>query len=153
MKLTDYLDDQFIIPDLKAEAKKSALEELISVFTLKYPGISKDKILQVLLEREKLGSTGIGDGVAIPHGKVNNLDELVVSFGRSVKGIDFDSSDSQKVHLLFLLVAPEKATGYHLKALAKISRLLKDREAREKLMKAETTKDIYRIISENDRDY
>jgi PTS system nitrogen regulatory IIA component len=153
MKLTDFLDERFIIPSLKADAKKSALEELVSVFALKYPRINRDGILEVLLEREKLGSTGIGDGVAIPHGKVNVIDELVVSFGRSERGIDFDSTDSQRVHLFFLLVAPEKATGYHLKALAKISRLLKDREAREKLLKADTKKDIYQIISENDRDY
>jgi nitrogen PTS system EIIA component len=153
MKLTDFLDEQFIIPNLKADAKKSALEELVSVFTLKYPHLNKNGVLEVLLERERLGSTGIGDGTAIPHGKFNGINELAVSFGRSEKGIDFDSTDSQRVHLFFLLIAPENATGYHLKALAKISRLLKDQEAREKLFKAETKKEIYRIISETDRDY
>ena len=153
MKLIDILDEGFVIPELHAEGKTHVLEELVSVFTEKHPSIDKREFLRVLLEREKLGSTGIGDGVAIPHGKVKNFDKLVVSFGRSEKGIDFDSTDSQRVHLFFLLVAPESSTGYHLKALAKISRLLKDQETRERLRKAAGIKEIYKIISENDSDY
>ncbi len=153
MKLTDILDKGFIIPDLKAETKRTALEELISVFTVRYPETDKAEFLRVLLERERLGSTGIGFGVAIPHGKVKKLDQMVVSFGRSDKGIDFDSVDSQKVHLLFLLVAPESSTGFHLKALAQISRLLKDRETRERLLQAQSENEIFDIISENDQDY
>ena len=153
MKLTDILDEGFIIPDLKAGSKRNVLEELVSVFTLKYPSIDTNEFLQVLLEREKLGSTGIGEGVAIPHGKVKDLDKLIVSFGRSEKGIDFNATDSQAVNLFFLLIAPESSTGSHLKALAQISRLLKDEKTRESLKKAETREEIYRIISENDRDY
>lgn len=153
MKLTDILDEGFIIPDLKAGSKRNVLEELVSVFKLKYPSIDTSEFLQVLLEREKLGSTGIGEGVAIPHGKVKDLDKLIVSFGRSKKGVDFNSTDSQAVNLFFLLIAPESSTGSHLKALAQISRLLKDEKTRESLRKAETRGEIYRIISENDRDY
>jgi nitrogen PTS system EIIA component len=153
MKLTDFFEKAFIIPYLKSDGKRNVLEELISVFATKYPSIDKDELLRVLLEREKLGSTGIGEGIAIPHGKVKNFDRLVVSFGRSEKGIEFDSTDSQKVHLIFLLVAPENSTGFHLKALAKISRLLKDREIRECLLKARDSAEIYRIIEENDFDY
>jgi nitrogen PTS system EIIA component len=153
MKLTDILDKGFIIPDLKAGSKRNVLEELVSVFKLKYPSIDTSEFLQVLLEREKLGSTGIGEGVAIPHGKVKDLDKLIVSFGRSKKGIDFNSTDSQAVNLFFLLIAPESSTGSHLKALAQISRLLKDEKTRESLRKAETREEIYRIISDNDRDY
>ena len=153
MKLTDILDEGFIIPDLKAGSKRNVLEELVSVFKLKYPSIDTSEFLQVLLEREKLGSTGIGEGVAIPHGKVKDLDKLIVSFGRSEKGIDFNATDSQAVNLFFLLIAPESSTGSHLKALAQISRLLKDEKTRESLKKAETREEIYRIISENDRDY
>ena len=153
MKLTDILEEGFIIPQLKAETKRNVLEELVDVFTQRHPDIDASEFLRVLLEREKLGSTGIGGGVAIPHGKVKNFDHMVVSFGRSEKGIDFDSTDSQRVHLFFLLVAPESSTGFHLKALAKISRLLKDRETRERLLHAETREEIYRIISENDQDY
>ena len=153
MKLTDILEKGFIIPSLKAESKKNALEELVSVFATRYPEIDKDEFLRVLLEREKLGSTGIGEGVAIPHGKVKNFDKLIISFGRSQQGIDFDSNDSQKVHLLFLLMAPESSTGHHLKALAKISRLLKDSETRKRLINAEDRGEIYQIIAESDRDY
>jgi PTS system nitrogen regulatory IIA component len=129
------------------------LEELVSVFKLKYPSIDTSEFLQVLLEREKLGSTGIGEGVAIPHGKVRGFDKLIVSFGRSKKGVDFNSTDSQAVNLFFLLIAPESSTGGHLKALAQISRLLKDEKTRESLRNADTREEIYRIISENDRDY
>lgn len=153
MKLTDILDEGFIIPELEAGSKRNVLEELVSVFTLKYPSIDTSEFLQVLLEREKLGSTGIGEGVAIPHGKVKGFDKLIVSFGRSKKGVDFNSTDSQAVNLFFLLIAPESSTGGHLKALAQISRLLKDQKTRESLRNAETREEIYRIISENDRDY
>ncbi|MBW2599777.1 MAG: PTS sugar transporter subunit IIA, partial [Deltaproteobacteria bacterium] len=115
-------------------------------------GISIDRsaMIEVLLEREKLGSTGIGDGIAIPHGKLAGLEKLVVSFGRSVTGVDFDSMDGRPVHIFFLLLAPENSAGLHLKALARISRMLKDISFRESLIKAETSEDIYNLIVEKD---
>ncbi|MBW2559034.1 MAG: PTS sugar transporter subunit IIA, partial [Deltaproteobacteria bacterium] len=93
---------------------------------------------------------GIGDGIAIPHGKLAGLEKLVVSFGRSVAGVDFDSMDGRPVHIFFLLLAPEDSAGLHLKALAKISRMLKDVSFREFLIKAETSEDIYNLIVEKD---
>jgi PTS system nitrogen regulatory IIA component len=102
------------------------------------------------MEREKLGSTGIGSGVAIPHGKIANLDHIVAAFGRSKAGIDFDSQDGEPTYLFFVLVAPENTAGLHLKALAKLSRLLKDSNFRDRLMKVPDAKAIYQIISEED---
>ena len=107
----------------------------------------------MLLEREKLGSTGIGDGIAIPHGKLKGLDRLVISFGRSRQGIDFDAIDGKPVHIFFLLMAPESSTGQHLKALAKISRMLKDPDFRSDLMAAKSAEEIYRKIAEKDESY
>jgi PTS system nitrogen regulatory IIA component len=97
-----------------------------------------------------LGSTGIGDGVAIPHGKASDLHELIVAFGRSKKGIAFDAIDGKPVHLFFLLLAPENSTGQHLKALAKISKMLKTPNFRKKLIDARTTSDLYKAIIEQD---
>jgi PTS system nitrogen regulatory IIA component len=110
-------------------------------------------MVDVLLDREKLGSTGIGDGIAIPHGKLKGLESLVISFGRSRGGIDFESIDGKPVHIFFLLMAPESSTGQHLKALAKISRMLKDPEFRSDLMSAKNTEEIYRKIAEKDDSY
>ncbi|MGQ9608710.1 MAG: PTS sugar transporter subunit IIA, partial [bacterium] len=100
----------------------------------------------VVLEREELGTTGIGEGIAVPHGKSEAVDRVVAAFGRSEKGINFDSVDNQPVHLFFLLVAPVGSSGPHLLALARISRLLKSREIREKLMKAKTSADILKVL-------
>ncbi len=107
-------------------------------------------MLHVLLEREKLGSTGIGDGIAIPHGKLAGLDEMVIAFGRSREGIDFEAMDGKPVHLFFLLMAPENSAGQHLKALAKISRMMKDELYRRALLEAKTHEDLVRIIAEKD---
>jgi PTS system nitrogen regulatory IIA component len=109
-----------------------------------------DELVSVLEEREKLGSTAIGDGVAIPHGKLKGLNQLVASFGRSVKGVDFESIDGKPTYIFFLLVAPENTAGIHLKALARISRLLKDKKFRENLLKAKTANDLFEIIKEED---
>jgi PTS system nitrogen regulatory IIA component len=104
----------------------------------------------VLQERERLGSTGIGDGVAIPHGKLKTLDRLLISFGRSRTGIDFDSMDSKPAHLFFLLVAPEESVGVHLKTLARISKLLKNPEVRRRLIDGGNANDLFRIIADEE---
>jgi PTS system nitrogen regulatory IIA component len=107
-------------------------------------------MVNTLLEREKLGSTGIGDGVAIPHGKLVNLEELIVSFGRSKEGVEFDAMDGKPAHIFFLLMAPEDTTGKHLKALAKISKMLKDSTFRKKLLEAKSKDELYMIIADKD---
>lgn len=124
--------------------------ELSAIFLQSSVKFDHESVVNVLLEREKLGSTGIGDGIAIPHGKHSGLDDLMISFGRSPEGIDFDAMDGKPVHIFFLLMAPEKSTGQHLKVLAKISRMLKDGKFREDLMMAMTKDDLYRIIAQRD---
>jgi PTS system nitrogen regulatory IIA component len=138
---------------LKAKSKRAVLAELSEIFTRDHEGIQNEAMVDVLLDREKLGSTGIGDGIAIPHGKLKGLESLVISFGRSREGIDFESIDGKPVHIFFLLMAPESSTGQHLKALAKISRMLKDPEFRSDLMSAKNAEELYRKIAEKDDSY
>ncbi|MBP1710677.1 MAG: nitrogen regulatory protein, partial [Deltaproteobacteria bacterium] len=122
MRLDQIFKNEFLSENLSSNSKKDVLAELINVLINSGLKIDKARAIEVLQQREKLGSTGIGDGVAIPHGKVSDLHELVVAFGRSKKGIAFDAIDGKPVHLFFLLLAPENSTGQHLKALAKISK-------------------------------
>ncbi|MDP2840462.1 MAG: PTS sugar transporter subunit IIA, partial [Syntrophales bacterium] len=130
--------------------KRDALAELAGVFAQGRINVDSEAMLHVLLERERLGSTGIGDGIAIPHGKLPGLEEMVVSFGRSREGIAFEAMDGKPVHLFFLLMAPENSAGQHLKALAKISRMLKDANFRKNLLEAKMHEDLFRIIAEKD---
>lgn len=153
MQITDMFKKEYIIEALKAKSKRAVLAELSEIFTRDHASIQSEAMIEVLLEREKLGSTGIGDGIAIPHGKLKGLDSLVISFGRSREGIDFDSIDGRPAHIFFLLMAPESSTGQHLKALAKISRMLKDPEFRSDLMSAMNAEEIYRKIADKDDSY
>ncbi len=149
MKIVEYLKPELIIENIGAKNKKEALEEFSRCIE-RVLGLKSEKILHVLIEREKLGSTGIGEGVAIPHGKLHELEQLVCCFGRSREGIDFEAIDGKPVHLVFLLLAPENSAGTHLKALAKISKILKDPAFREQLIQAADAEEIYRIIKEED---
>ncbi len=153
VNIQDMLRKDYIIDDLKSKTKKEALAELSEVFLHDNTDIDRDSVVEVLMDREKLGSTGIGEGIAIPHGKLKGLENLIVSFGRSRVGVDFDSLDGGPVHLFFLLVAPENSAGQHLKALAKISRMLKDVSFRESLVEADSAEAIYDIIVEKDKAY
>lgn len=153
MQITDMFKKEYIIEALKAKSKRAVLAELSEIFTRDHAGIHPEAMIEVLLEREKLGSTGIGDGIAIPHGKLKGLDSLVISFGRSREGIDFDSIDGRPAHIFFLLMAPESSTGQHLKALAKISRMLKDPEFRNDLLSADNAEELYRKIADKDESY
>ena len=150
MKITDMLKREFVLEQLKAGNKRDALAELAGVFAQGRIKVDSEAMLHVLLERERLGSTGIGDGIAIPHGKLPGLEEMVVSFGRSREGIAFEAMDGKPVHLFFLLMAPENSAGQHLKALAKISRMLKDANFRQNLLEAKMHEDLFRIIAEKD---
>jgi len=150
MKITEMLKREFVLEQLKAANKRDALAELAGVFAQGRINVDSEAMLHVLLERERLGSTGIGDGIAIPHGKLPGLEEMVVSFGRSREGIAFEAMDGKPVHLFFLLMAPENSAGQHLKALAKISRMLKDANFRKNLLEAKMHEDLFRIIVEKD---
>ena len=153
MKLSEIIEEEDIISDLKASDKKSVLEELAEVISNHEPSINKKDIVKVLMERERLGTTGIGDGVAIPHGKLNGVRQPLISFGRSKKGMDFDAMDGQPVYLFFLLIAPENSSGIHLEILARIAKILKNSAFRKKLMEADTRKECYQTIIQNDEEY
>ena len=153
MKMLDILDRECIIPELRSKTKKEVLEELTGALLNCKADLDKEALVEVLLEREQLGSTGIGDGIAIPHGKVPDLDELIVSFGRSTLGIEFDSMDGRPTHLFFLLIAPENSAGVHLRALAKISRLLKSAHFRQRLLEAGTREELFQVIQEEDKEF
>jgi nitrogen PTS system EIIA component len=153
MKLSEILDAGNIIPDLKARDKKKALEELAETIVKSRPSLDKNSLVKVLQERERLGSTGIGDGVAIPHGKFQGINEPIISFGRSIKGLDFESMDGQPVFLFFLLIAPENSASVHLKALARIAKILKNSSFRKTLMEIPTSQEIYKTIIQNDEEF
>ena len=151
MNLTEILKRDFILEELEARNQHDVLAELVGVFAKGGVRFDPEAMLQVLLERERLGSTGIGDGIAIPHGKLQGLDEILLSFGRSSEGIAFDAMDGKPVHLFFLLMAPENSAGLHLKILAKISRMLKDPALRDNLLRAKSKERIWRIIEEQEQ--
>jgi PTS system nitrogen regulatory IIA component len=153
MNIVDLLAAERIMPDLQANNKRGALEELAKTLVNGPDGLSLQTVMEVLLDRERLGSTGIGDNIAIPHGKLPQLTQLKLSFGRSLKGVDFDSMDGKPSHLFFLLLAPVSSAGLHLKALAKISRMLMSQPFRDNLMKASGAEDIYRLIAERDAEF
>jgi PTS system nitrogen regulatory IIA component len=153
MKIAEILSQDAVVEELNSTTKAGVLEELSAVIE-KVSGIHlKERLVRALEERERLGSTGIGDGVAIPHGKLKEVKGMVAAFGRSTRGLDFQSIDGRPAHIFFLLVAPEEMAGPHLKALARISRLLKEPARRKAFMDAKTREDIYRLIAEGDEKY
>jgi nitrogen PTS system EIIA component len=153
MKIIDLLDSRCILPDLQAANKRGVLEELTSSIVASNAELSPQSVVEVLLERERLGSTGIGDNIAIPHGKLPLISQMLLAFGRSLKGVDFDSMDGKPSQLFFLLLAPANSSGLHLKALAKISRMLMSQAFRESLMKAGGAAEIHNLIAEKDAEF
>ncbi len=148
MKLGDYLDKDFVFPDLQAKTKAEVLAELIEPIGRKIPGFDIKKAHKVLLEREYLGTTGIGDGVAIPHGKLDTLDDIILVVGRSRDGVDFEALDFKHCTIFFLVLAPEQVAGIHLRILAHISRLLKDDNFREAFMSADDKEALWGLLSQ-----
>ena len=150
MKVMEFLDVSAISLDMKSATKKDAIAELCELLTAQGKVKNNDAVVTALMEREKLGSTGIGQGVAIPHGKSDGVQDLVAALGISRKGIEFEALDGEPVHIIFLLIAPANSAGQHLKALARISRLLKDKFFRQSLKDAKSVEDIQKIILEED---
>ena len=153
MKILDILDKKMIVPQLTSRTKKGVLRELVKVLVQVEKQVDEERMIEILMERESLGSTGIGEGVAIPHGKSKDVKRLLASFGRSVPGMDFQSMDGKPAYLFFLLVAPENSAGVHLKALARISRLMKDQAFRKRLMEANSAEEIYSLFSASDEKF
>src|SRR4030065_2606819 len=153
MKSIDLLDPKCVLPDLQAANKRGVLEELAATLVSGHKEVTLQAVVEVLLERERLGSTGIGDNIAIPHGKLPQLSRMLLGFGRSLKGVDFDSMDGKPSHLFFLLLAPVHSSGLHLKALAKISRMLLSPTFRERLMESKGAEEILRLMEEKDAEF
>jgi nitrogen PTS system EIIA component len=150
MKITDFLTPEMICPALGGETKVNVLKELAACLTGAHPEIPSDELAAVLAERERLGSTAIGDGIAIPHGKLPSVTKILGTFGRHVSGVDFESLDGNPTHIFFMLVAPEDSTSLHLKALARVSRLLRDGNFRDKLLTAPDANELFRLIRDED---
>ena len=148
-----HLPVEAVIAELASKTRDDVLAELSANIVLRLPGMPFDVILEALLEREMLGSTGIGDGIAIPHAKLQGLTrDPLLAFGRSSDGVDFNSLDGRTAHLFFLLISSDADVGAHLQTLARISRILKDSEVRNRLMKAPDSVVIHRIIHQKNRE-
>ena len=152
MKILDVLQPEAILPNLVARDKKGVLEELVMPIAPQ-ASVTPEELVRVLMDREQLGSTGIGGGIGIPHGKLKALENLLLGFGLSRKGVDFDSMDGRPTYIFFLLVTPENSTGLHLKLLARISRILKNEPFKEKLVGATDRDEIYDIIKREDEEF
>jgi len=152
MRILDTLKEEAIISDLNVTDKRGVLEKLADPVA-KASGVNQQEMVRVLLERERLGSTGIGGGIAIPHGKLKSIKSLLVGFGRSLKGVDFEAIDGKPAHLFFVLIAPEDSTGAHLRMLARISRLLKDSTFKQRLMTAADQHELYTVIADEDHEF
>ncbi len=151
MKIIDFLNQKAISVNLVAQNKKKAIEELVDLLIKTGENVEKETLIKTLIERENLGSTGIGQGVAIPHGKSDTIKKLTAAFGISKKGVEFVALDGEPVHIFFLLVIPQNSSGQHLKALARVSRLLKNKNFCLSLCKANDEKELLRIILNEDR--
>jgi PTS system nitrogen regulatory IIA component len=153
MKITDLLSPDMVIPELKGATKPDVLSELAKAMAGKHGEIKLNDLTAVLAERERLGSTAIGDGIAIPHGKLRGVTKIIGAFGRHPKGVDFDSLDGGPSQIFFVLVAPEDSASLHLKALARVSRLLKEAAFRTRLLAAKDSDELYSLIKEEDNKY
>lgn len=153
MKLVDFVRPELVIPELSGRTKPQIVAELARHLARTQSGIEEAALARVLLEREELASTAIGEDIAIPHGKLSSLTRMLGCVARSTRGVQFDSLDGKPTHLFFVLVAPENSTGLHLRALARISRVFKDPDFRARLLKAPTTAEIFRILEEEDAKY
>ena len=150
LNISGLIGEELIIDELKGRTKLEVLQEFSALLFDNGKIKDKEGLTRVLAAREALGSTGIGDSVAIPHGKLRGINGIMMAFGRSLKGVEYDSLDGEPARLFFLVIAPEDAPGQHLKALARISRLMKKKEFRESLLRASDRKDIKRIISKEE---
>jgi PTS system nitrogen regulatory IIA component len=150
MRVIDFLQPALITAELQTTTKAGVLGELSELLARQQPIVDAAVLRKVLEEREQLASTAIGDGIAIPHGKLDVVGQLVGALGRSRAGIEFDSIDGKPTHLVFMLVAPSNSTGVHLKALARLSRLFRDADFRQRLLNADDAAAMYRIIADED---
>ncbi len=150
MRISDVLERNTVIANLNAQTKPGVIKELADKISTIYANINADRLVEVLMEREKLCSTAIDSGVAIPHAKLSGITEIIAFFGRSKGGIDFDSLDLKKTHLFMVLIAPENSVGSHIQLLARVSKVFKNPELRAELIGAESGDEIYESIIAED---
>jgi PTS system nitrogen regulatory IIA component len=150
MKLADFVREELVLADLKATEKGAVIDEVAALIAARAPALDAAVVARILKDREELASTAVGDGVAIPHGKLAAAGDLVACVARSGAGVDFASHDGKPTHLFVVLVAPENSTGVHLKALARISRLFKDQDVRARLMAAPDAPAMYAALIDED---
>lgn len=153
MKIVDLISRERVIPALSSTSKVGILEELARYLANGNEALDEDQLARVLIDREGLASTAIGQGVAIPHGKLPHLDRILACLGRAKGGVDFDSMDGKPTFLFFVMVAPENSAGAHLKALARISRVFKDDEFRKQLLNAPDGDSMFDLIKLEDEKY
>lgn len=153
MKVTDFLRPEMVIAHLQATSKAQVLREMSDHVAANQTGVEAARLRKVLEDRELLASTAIGDGIAIPHGKLESVPSLIGVLGRSPAGLEFDSIDGKPTHLIFMLVAPLNSAGVHLKALARLSRLFRDAMFRQRLLEATDAAAMYDVICEEDAKY
>ncbi len=152
MKIKKILSEECILDNLKATSKYEVIAELAAPLIQKYKDLDPEEVVKVLLDREELGSTGIGEGVAIPHGKLKSSQQVIAVFGRSITGVPFNCHDDKLAHFFLVLLAPESMTGHHLQILARLSKIFKGSHFRSKLLKAKTALEIYdNIITEDEK--
>ncbi len=150
MKINEISSKDSIIADLVGTNKEEVIREMTDFLQSQRIIQDKETLFKTLMERENLGSTGIGENVAIPHGKSNELSQIIVVFGRSIGGVDFESLDQKPVNFVCMVIAPSNSTGQHLKALARISRLFKNQNLREGILKSQDANEIYSLLHEED---
>lgn len=153
MKIVDLIRRDMVLPDLAADTKHGVIRELATHLAERQGKLKVEDLSRVLIDREELASTAIGEGVAVPHGKMRAVEGIVACLGRSRRGVDFGAMDGQPTHLFFVMVAPESSTGAHLKALARISRVFKDAQFRRRLLEASDAQSMYEIMAQEDAKY
>ncbi len=152
MKILDYITKETILTDLQSTDKKGVIDELAEPVAA-LTGLDHREIVRVLIERERLGSTGIGGGIAIPHGKINGIESLVLGFGLSRQGVNFEALDNKSTHIFFLLLSDDNCTGLHLRVLARLSKLLREKSFKEKLMQTDSPNAVISVLKEADEDF
>jgi fructose-specific phosphotransferase system IIA component len=153
MKVLELLNNNYIIPSLQGQTKEEVINELIDLFKEDPRVVDLEKVRDAVLEREKIMSTGVGKGFAIPHGKTNAVNDILAAFGKSDSPIEYDSLDGHPVNLVFLLVGKDNLVSKHIKLLSRISRMMNKDEFREKLIKATTSEEILEIFKKEEENY
>jgi len=150
LKIAEILQEQCVVADIRGKTKKEIITELVEALANARLVKDVEPVVNVVMDREKLGSTGIGNGVAVPHGKLKNINNIMCAFGRSQNGVDFDAVDRAPVHIFFLVLAPEDSASLHLKVLSRITKILRDQSLRKKIIKLSNVHELYMSILEED---